>query len=117
VVQQFTGVIEGIYFDTAKSSIRDKSFARLDEAAKVLLDYPSLRVKITGHTDNKGTPGYNVKLSQSRADSVKNYLVHKGIDASRIATHGVGPDEPIESNKTRDGRAKNRRIEFELLTE
>ncbi|MCH9688382.1 MAG: OmpA family protein [Deltaproteobacteria bacterium] len=116
-VAKFTGVIEGIYFDTAKATIRDKSFPVLDDAAKVLLEYPSLRVMITGHTDDRGKHDYNVELSQSRAASVKDYLVGKGIDASRITTRGAGPDEPVSDNRTRKGRAENRRIEFKMLTD
>ncbi|MEM9456004.1 MAG: OmpA family protein [Myxococcota bacterium] len=114
-VAKFTGVIEGIYFDTGKSTIRKKSFPLLDEAAKVLTDYPALHVRISGHTDNRGKHDANVELSQARADAVRDYMVGKGIDASRIQTSGAGPDKPIESNDTRAGRAKNRRIEFEVL--
>lgn len=114
-VAKFTGVIEGIYFDTGKATIRKKSFPLLDEAAEVLTDYPALRVRISGHTDDRGTHDTNVALSRSRADAVRDYLVSKGIDAGRIETRGAGPDEPIEPNDTRAGRAKNRRIEFEVL--
>ncbi|MEM9456692.1 MAG: OmpA family protein [Myxococcota bacterium] len=116
VVKQFTGVIEGIYFATGKAVIRKKSFPKLDGAAKVLADYPGLRVEISGHTDSRGKYKKNMKLSQDRADSVKKYLTDKGIDASRIETRGAGPDQPIGDNKTKDGRQQNRRIEFKLLT-
>lgn len=115
-VKQYTGVIEGIFFDTGKASIRDKSFPTLDAAVKVLLDYPSLRVEVSGHTDSRGKRERNVSLSQDRAASVKQYMVNKGVDDSRIVTRGAGPDEPIGDNGTKAGRQQNRRIEFELIT-
>ncbi len=114
-VKQFTGVIQGIEFDVAKTTIRPKSTATLDAAAKVLVEYPKLRVMITGHTDKDGDHDTNVKLSQGRADAVKAYLVTKGVDASRIETHGAGPDEPMADNDTPAGKQKNRRIEFKLI--
>jgi OOP family OmpA-OmpF porin len=115
-VKKYTGVIEGIFFDTGKATIRSKSFVTLDAAAKVLIDYPSLRVEVSGHTDTNGKREKNLVLSQDRADSVKQYLVGKGIAAERITTRGAGPDEPIGDNKTKAGRQMNRRIEFKLLT-
>lgn len=114
-VKKFTGVIEGIYFDTAKASIKDKSRAKLDNAVKLLKEYETLRLEISGHTDSKGDAGYNRELSQKRAESVKQYMVDAGVDGSRLETRGAGEDEPIANNKKRAGRAKNRRIEFKLL--
>jgi outer membrane protein OmpA-like peptidoglycan-associated protein len=115
-VKKYTGVIKGIEFDFGKATIRPKSKKTLDDAATVLTEYPSLRIEISGHTDNVGKHDTNVELSQKRADSVKAYLVSKGIDGNRIQTRGAGPDEPIDTNKTAKGRQKNRRIEFKLLT-
>jgi outer membrane protein OmpA-like peptidoglycan-associated protein len=115
-VKKYTGVIEGIYFDTAKATIRSKSFVTLDAAVKVLVDYPSLRVEVSGHTDSKGKRDKNLVLSQDRANSVKAYLVGKGVAEDRITTRGAGPDEPIGDNKTSAGRQMNRRIEFKLIT-
>jgi OmpA-OmpF porin, OOP family len=77
--------------------------------------YSTLRIRISGHTDNKGKAAKNQKLSEDRANAVKDYLVSKGIESSRVETRGVGPDEPIADNKTNAGRTQNRRIEFELL--
>jgi OOP family OmpA-OmpF porin len=114
-VKKFTGVIRGIQFAFGKATIRPQSKPLLDRAAKVLDEYKDLRVRITGHTDNIGKHDDNVTLSQKRADSVKAYLVKKGVDASRIETQGMGPDEPIAKNNTPEGRAKNRRIEFHLI--
>lgn len=116
-VKKFTGVIEGIEFDTNKATIRKKSETTLDAAVKVLTDNPSIKIEISGHTDNEGKRDKNVKLSQDRADAVKAYMVSKGIDGSRIQTRGAGPDEPIGDNKTKEGRQKNRRTEFKLLTQ
>jgi outer membrane protein OmpA-like peptidoglycan-associated protein len=115
IVKKFTGVIKGITFDLGKSTIRKTSFALLDEAAKLLTDYPSLRLEISGHTDSLGNHDKNIALSAARAESVKEYLVAKGIDATRLVTRGAGPDEPIADNKTRVGQAQNRRIEFRIL--
>ena len=87
----------------------------LDKSAAVLIEFPSLRVLITGHTDNTGTREKNVQLSKGRAEAVKTYLVGKGIEPSRIETKGAGPDEPIDSNVTAAGQQRNRRIEFKLI--
>jgi outer membrane protein OmpA-like peptidoglycan-associated protein len=114
-VQKFTGVIQGIEFAFGKATIRPTSKPKLDAAAKVLNDYPTTRIQISGHTDDVGTHERNVELSQERAESVKAYLVSKGVDPGRIETRGAGPDEPIDDNKTAKGRQKNRRIEFKLL--
>ena len=83
----------------------------------VLKEYPALRVAISGHTDNVGERDKNLTLSAARADSVKAYLVSQGINANRIETRGVGPDQPIADNKDAPGRQKNRRIEFKLLSQ
>jgi OmpA-OmpF porin, OOP family len=69
-------------------------------------------VEIIGHTDNSGNRASNIALSQARADAVKGYLVAKGISPQQLTTNGVGPDQPVASNDTTDGRARNRRIEF-----
>jgi outer membrane protein OmpA-like peptidoglycan-associated protein len=114
-VDAFTGVIEGIYFDTGKATIKKQSLPKLDEAVKVLAEHPSLRIEISGHTDDQGDDASNLQLSRERADAVKTYFTGKGIDAGRIQTRGAGETQPIESNKTKKGRAKNRRIEFKLL--
>ena len=110
-------MIEGIYFDTGKDTIKDKSKVALDQAFDVLNKYGALRVRISGHTDNVGKKEKNLDLSRRRAESVKKYLVDKGITDARIETEGFGPDKPIESNDTKAGRAKNRRIEFEVIAE
>jgi OOP family OmpA-OmpF porin len=114
-VKQFTGVIQGITFDNNKATIRPTSKPTLDSAVAVLKEFPQLRIAISGHTDNTGTRDKNVKLSLDRAESVKNFMVQQGIDASRIETRGAGPDEPVDSNATPAGKERNRRIEFKLI--
>ncbi|GMV15684.1 MAG: hypothetical protein AMXMBFR56_39080 [Polyangiaceae bacterium] len=114
-VKKFSGVIQGIEFDVNKATIRPKSFTVLDEAVKVLTDYPKLRIEISGHTDTDGKRDHNLELSKKRSESVKEYFTKKGIAADRIETRGAGPDEPIADNKTKAGKQKNRRIEFKLL--
>jgi outer membrane protein OmpA-like peptidoglycan-associated protein len=115
-VAKFAGVIKGIEFDFGKATIRPASNKLLDEAVKVLTEYKDLHVLITGHTDDVGDHQTNVDLSEARANSVKAYMVSKGIDTGRIETHGAGPDSPIADNKTEKGRQQNRRIEFKLVT-
>ncbi|HEU4580553.1 MAG TPA: OmpA family protein [Polyangiaceae bacterium] len=114
-VKSFTGVIAGIEFDSGKDSIRPVSFQVLDQAAKILNDYPDLKVEIVGHTDDTGARDYNLSLSLRRAESVRSYLSSKGIDAARIRARGAGPDEPLVQEKTREARQKNRRIEFKIV--
>lgn len=116
-VSRFMGVIDGIHFDTGKDSIRADSRVVLKRAIEILEKYPSIRIEISGHTDNRGRASFNMTLSSRRADSVKRYLVDAGIDGSRIETRGAGFSEPIAGNSTRDGRAKNRRIEFKVLSQ
>jgi outer membrane protein OmpA-like peptidoglycan-associated protein len=114
-IKRFTGVIAGIEFDFGKSTIRKTSFAQLDAALEVLKNYPSLRMKVTGHTDSIGSHDTNVVRSEQRAQAVKDYFVSHGLDASRIETRGAGPDEPLADNATPAGQQKNRRIEFTLI--
>ena len=116
-VKKFTGVIEGIFFEFGKDKIRKKSEPKLSTAVEVLKEFPDIRVEISGHTDDVGTREANLDLSQRRADAVKTWMVEHGIDASRITTRGAGPDEPLESNEKEAGRAKNRRIEFKIVTD
>jgi len=117
VAKKFAGAIKGINFKFGSAEIQANSFKLLDEAAKVLTDYPTLKLRITGHTDNVGKPDKNLKLSEDRAASVKAYLKKKGIDESRLDSKGHGDTKPVQDNKTDAGRAANRRIEFEIVTQ
>ncbi len=107
--------IEGIFFEFGKDKIQKKSFKTLDKAVEVLKPFPSLRFEISGHTDDVGSEDANIDLSRRRAESVRNYLVEKGIDASRIETVGYGRSKPIDTGKSAKARAKNRRIEFRII--
>lgn len=116
-MKKFTGAIKGINFQTGSAQILPGSFKLLDDAVKVLKEFPKLRMRIEGHTDNVGKAEKNLKLSQDRADSVKKYMVTKGIEEKRIETKGYGQDKPVQDNKTEAGKAANRRIEFTPLGE
>lgn len=114
-LKKLDGVIAGIMFDSGQATIRTTSRRVLVGVVETLKEYPDVRVEIVGHTDDQGSREMNTKLSADRAESVKAYLVERGIDGARITTKGVGPDEPLEDNKTKAGRAKNRRIEFKIV--
>ena len=105
--------VPGIFFDTAKSDIKPESGPAIDEIAKLLTNNPALKVGIVGHTDMVGDATANLKLSQARAQSVITDLASKhGIAVARLVAFGAGPWAPLASNKTDDGRAKNRRVEL-----
>lgn len=108
-------VLIGVNFDFGKASLRPESYPILHHAAQVLLTNPDVKVEIQGHTDNVGSDKFNQTLSLQRAESVKRFLVAKGVDASRMTTVGFGKANPIADNKTAEGRALNRRIEFKVL--
>ncbi|MEM7675642.1 MAG: OmpA family protein, partial [Myxococcota bacterium] len=114
IVKKFTGSIKGINFQSGRSTINPTSFPVLDKAVVVLKDYPDLKLEIGGHTDSSGSARGNQRLSQRRADAVRAYLIGQGIDASRLTAVGYGEAKPIATNRTRAGRAENRRIEFVL---
>ncbi len=114
-VQAFAGVIKGITFDTGKATIMKSSHKTLNGALPVLKQYPSLRLRIEGHTDNVGDSAANKKLSQERAEAVKSYFEKAGIDGNRFETVGYGDAKPVADNKTDKGRAQNRRIEFAVI--
>ncbi len=105
--------VYGIYFDTGKSVIKPESDAAIAEIAKLLKNKGSLKIYVVGHTDNIGSFDSNMKLSKDRADAVLKTLVSKhGIAAGRLKAVGVGQAAPIASNRTEDGKAKNRRVEL-----
>ncbi|MFO0670199.1 MAG: OmpA family protein [Polyangiaceae bacterium] len=104
-----------IFFAFGKAVIQDKSFGLLDEVAQALKDYPALRVRVEGHTDNVGVAAENLKLSDDRARSVRKYLVDHGVAEARVEAKGFGDTSPLDTNKTTEGREKNRRVEFVVL--
>ena len=104
-----------ILFDTGKSSIKAQSNAVLADIIGILKEYPSAKFTVEGHTDSVGSEKLNQRLSDSRANSVKEYLTSHGIDAFRLSSQGYGESNPIDSNKTKSGRANNRRVEINLV--
>jgi len=108
--------LENIYFDTDKSTIKSESYDELDEVGEILAKWPELRIEIGGHTDNTGTPSYNRDLSNDRAAAVKDYLTSKfSLRKDQYTSKGYGETDPVTSNDTSEGRAKNRRVEFKVL--
>ena len=102
-------------FDFDKSALKPEGKAKLDELADKVKGLSTVdAIVATGHTDSIGTVAYNQKLSLRRAETVKAYLVSKGVDASKVFTEGKGKSQPVADNKTAEGRAKNRRVEVEL---
>ena len=106
--------LRNVFFDTGRSDIRSESNAELDRLVQLLKDVPSLKIELSGHTDNTGSAQSNIQLSQDRANAVVNYLVSKGISKDRLVAKGYGSDRPVDSNSTADGRQNNRRTEFEI---
>jgi len=105
-------ILEGVNFESGKASITTDSYVSLMKVVDIMEAFPETTFEIVGHTDNVGRPEKNKQLSADRAESVKNFLVEKGVSESRMVTRGVGDSEPIAANTTAEGRAKNRRIEF-----
>jgi OOP family OmpA-OmpF porin len=104
-----------VEFETGSATLTPAGRALLDELAAVLPRIQSTTISIVGHTDNSGGRANNLALSQARADQVKAYLVAKGMPASRFEATGVGPDQPVASNDTAEGMARNRRIDFRAM--
>ena len=111
-----TIVLNNIFFDFDKSTLRNESFPELERLLKLLNDYPTLKIEISGHTDNKGSAAYNKTLSENRAKTVVDYLVGKGIGKDRLTFAGYGFDKPVATNDTDEGRQLNRRTEFKIIS-
>jgi outer membrane protein OmpA-like peptidoglycan-associated protein len=109
-------VLKNIYFEFGKSALKPESFASLDNVVKLLESNETLRVEISGHTDNVGSLKSNTSLSTDRAKAVVDYLVGKGIESRRLEYKGYAFSQPIAPNTTEDGRAQNRRVEFKILS-
>jgi outer membrane protein OmpA-like peptidoglycan-associated protein len=109
--------MSGIQFENAKATIKPNSYKILNDIAKIFIENPTYIVEVQGHTDNVGKYDYNMDLSERRAQAVRTYLINQGVPAERLTAHGYGPDRPIDDNKTKAGRAKNRRVEFNITFE
>lgn len=107
--------LNNIFFDFDKTTLRPESIPELDRVVRFMLENPTVKVEIGGHTDSMGTDEYNITLSQGRADAVVNYVIDQGIDSDRIIPKGYGENQPIDTNATDEGRQTNRRVEFKIL--
>ncbi len=107
--------LKNIYFDFDKTTLKSESFVELNKVVDFLKRNQSITIEISGHTDSKGSDTYNLNLSQGRSQSVVDYIISQGIEASRLQAQGYGESKPIDTNDTEPGRANNRRVEFTVL--
>lgn len=112
-----TYILKDLLFDTGKSTIQKNSYKAVDDLAALLLNRKTMIVEISGHTDNVGTPADNLKLSQDRANTVRNYLIKKGVEPERITAVGYGDTKPVADNSTPQGKQMNRRTEVKIIKE
>lgn len=111
---EFKGSLQGVFFETSSARLTESSKTVLDNAAAELKRYPNVAVEIQAFTDSRGSDALNQKISQQRADSVRTYLLNKGVNADRLTAKGYGEANPVASNETVDGRAANRRVELSV---
>ncbi|HKJ07205.1 MAG TPA: OmpA family protein, partial [Flavobacteriaceae bacterium] len=107
-------LFETVYFHFDKATLKPSAEEKLDENVTIMNKYQNTKFFIEGHTDSIGSNAYNLDLSERRAASVKNYLISKGVSASNLESKGYGETQPIDTNDTDAGRAKNRRVEVKL---
>jgi outer membrane protein OmpA-like peptidoglycan-associated protein len=112
-----TVVLKNIFFDVNKYDLKPESQIELDKIVQLLNDNPTLKIQISGYTDNAGKPADNITLSLNRAKTVVSYLINKRIAPQRLSYKGFGETQPVAGNNTEDGRAKNRRTEMKVLTQ
>jgi outer membrane protein OmpA-like peptidoglycan-associated protein len=108
-------VLKNVFFDTDKFELKDASKTELNKLAQLMKENESMRIELSGHTDNQGNASANMVLSENRAKAVYEYLMNKGIDPKRMTFKGYGSTKPIADNNTEIGRAQNRRTEFMVL--
>ncbi|GCC49862.1 OmpA/MotB domain-containing protein [Chryseotalea sanaruensis] len=114
VQQLFQKALQGIQFESGRAVIKKISYPIMDAISKVMVDNPSYKLVIGGHTDNVGSEESNMTLSKMRADAVSNYLITKEIDPLRLSSFGFGESTPVDTNETTAGRMRNRRVEFKV---
>lgn len=107
--------LNNVHFDFGKATLRPESFGELEELVNYLKNKDEVKVEIAGHTDNVGNESDNLKLSQQRADAIRNYVIKKGIVAGRILAKGYGSTQPVADNDSDEGRQLNRRTEVRIL--
>ena len=105
-------VLVGVNFDFDKATLRPEDIAIIDKDVAGLDKWGNVNIEVAGHTDSRGSDKYNLKLSQRRAEAVRNYLVSKGIAADRLTAKGYGESQPVADNATDEGRFQNRRVEL-----
>ena len=116
VTREAIVILEKVYFDTAEAKIKRVSHPLLDQVVAALRAHTEITlVVIEGHTDSISEPAYNLDLSRRRAEAVREYLIGRGVDASRLEARGLGEDRPIADNETAEGREENRRVEFHVV--
>lgn len=106
--------MDDVLFDFDKSNIKPEAGAILDRLVAFMNENKDQRANLSGHTDSVGTDAYNQKLSERRLNSVRDYVVKKGVDTGRVSGQGFGESKPIADNKTAEGRSKNRRVEIKV---
>lgn len=107
--------LDHLIFARGKSAIAKESFSELDEIAQMMMESEKMVIQLEGHTDSQGNPGSNLKLSQSRVEAVKRYLVKKGVSKKRVKTKAFGGTQPLRNEMTPEDRALNRRVEMRIL--
>lgn len=109
-----TQILQHVYFETGKANLKPESSTELDELLDKLQKHPAWHITVSGHTDNIGDENINLDLSRRRAEAVIEYLAAKGISRNRLAAKGYGSSTPVASNDTKEGRNRNRRVEFTI---
>jgi outer membrane protein OmpA-like peptidoglycan-associated protein len=115
IIEELDEISQLIYFKTNSYILNENDKKIIDRVYEILKKHSYLKVKILGHTDAQGEEEYNIKLSESRAQSVTEYLLFRGISSDRIHSKGYGENSPVESNSSEQGRALNRRVEFVII--
>lgn len=108
-------ILKNVYFDSGKSVLRSESHAELDALIEFMKQNPNVKIEISGHTDSRGAYSTNLRLSRSRAQAVKDYIVEKGINAERLESVGYADKQPVADNSTDEGRQQNRRVEAKII--
>jgi len=110
-----TATLQGVTFEFNSANLSSESRPVLDQVAEDLKRYPRLRVELQGHTDSVGADAYNMKLSAARANSVREYLISRGVPEQQLTSRGYGETQPVADNRTEEGRAQNRRVVMNVL--